>query len=369
MSGSAPRSPVSYGGSPSTASPFTSRAIRGWPSFKARLPRSWSSCCGFTCRPLSSCTALNSPLRTRVSVVIALSRCLLLRHRASEIGWWPIWPVRKDPPYTRCRAGLFRPAKSFAVVGLAGFTIVSIPQEIEIGREENAQVRKQMTQLSDPEVRAYITRIGQRLARAAPGAKYPYSFTVANYREINAFSLPGGPVWINRGVLHAAANESQVAGVLAHEIAHIAQRHAADQMTKAVLARWSLSMLGAMLGNSGGAGAAQVAGALVTNGVFLKFSRDDERDADRVGLQIMTKAGWDPRGMIELFDVLRREANRNPGAVEQFFSTHPSPEDRIAQLRAATTRGRGGVGDTAEFRAVKARVLKMPPPKSQAGVR
>ena len=282
-----------------------------------------------------------------------------------------MWRVRKDPPYTaysrqrvRWRARLFRPAKSaIASVALAGFTIVSVPQEIEIGREENAQVRKQMAQLRDSQVSAYIRRIGSRLARAAPGAKYPYSFTVANYREINAFSLPGGPVWINRGVLHAAGNESQVAGVLAHEIAHIAQRHAADQMTKAVLARWSLGMLGAMLGNAGGAGAAQVAGALVTNGVFLKFSRDDERDADRVGLQIMTKAGWDPRGMIELFDVLRREANRNPDAVEVFFSTHPSPEDRVAELRAATARSRGGTRDTAEFRAAKARVLKLPPPR------
>jgi beta-barrel assembly-enhancing protease len=224
-------------------------------------------------------------------------------------------------------------------------------------------VRKQMAQLRDPQVSAYITRIGKRLAAAAPGAKYPYSFTVANYREINAFSLPGGPVWINRGVLHAAGNESQMAGVLAHEIAHIAQRHAADQMTKAVLAKWSLGMLGAMLGNAGGAGAAQVAGALVTNGVFLKFSRDDEREADQVGLLIMTRAGWDPRGMIELFDVLRREGNRNPGAVDVFFSTHPSPQDRIAQLRAATARSRGGIRDTAEFRAVKAHVLKLPAPR------
>ena len=275
----------------------------------------------------------------------------------------------KSAAHEQWRAGPFGPPRTFAVVALAGFTIVSIPQEIEIGREENAQVRKQMAQLREPQVSTYISRIGRRLAAAAPGAKYPYSFTVANYREINAFSLPGGPVWINRGVLQAAGNESQVAGVLAHEIAHIAQRHAADQMTKAIVARWSLGMLGAMLGNAGGAGTAQVAGALVTNGVFLKFSRDDEREADQVGLQIMTKAGWDPRGMIELFDVLRREANRNPDAVEQFFSTHPSPEDRIAQLRAATTRGRGGVRDTAEFRAVKSRVLKLPVPQSRVGVR
>jgi beta-barrel assembly-enhancing protease len=265
----------------------------------------------------------------------------------------------------RWRAGPFGPARSFAVVALTGFTIVSVSQEIEIGREENAQVRKQITQLRDPQVSAYITRIGKRLAAVAPGAKYPYSFTVANSREINAFALPGGPVWINRGVLQAAGNESQVVGVLAHEIAHIAQRHAADQMTKAVLAKWSLGMLGAMLGNAGGAGAAQVAGALVTNGVFLKFSRDDERDADRVGLQIMRGAGWDPRGMIGLFEVLRREAHRDPGAVEVFFSTHPSPEDRIAQLNAATARSRGGIRDTADFRAMKSRVLKLPPPRSR----
>lgn len=241
---------------------------------------------------------------------------------------------------------------------LAGITLISVPQEIEIGREANAQVRKKTARLRDPQVTAYITRIGQRLAKAAPGAKYPYSFEVADAAEINAFSLPGGPVWINRGVLRAAGNESQVAGVLAHEIAHIAQRHAADQLTKTLLAKWSLGVLGAMLGNAGGAGTAQAAGAMAASGVFLKFSRDDERDADRVGLQIMTKAGWDARGMIELFETLRRESARDPGAVDVFFSTHPSPGDRIAQLTAATARTRAGVRDTAAFRAVRARVAR-----------
>ena len=242
---------------------------------------------------------------------------------------------------------------------LAGFTVLSVPQEIEIGREQNAQVRKRMAEVRDREVTAYVARIGRRLAKAAPGAKYPYSFQVADAADINAFSLPGGPVWINRGVLRAAGNESQVAGVLAHEIAHIAQRHAADQLTKTLLAKWSLGMLGAMLGNAGGAGTAQAAGAMMANGVFLKFSRDDETDADRVGLQIMTSAGWDPRGMIELFETLRREAARDPGAVEVFFSTHPSPQDRIARLRRSAPTSRQAVRDTAEFRAVKARVLKL----------
>jgi predicted Zn-dependent protease len=261
----------------------------------------------------------------------------------------------------------WRPPRPLACsLALAGITLISVPQEIEIGREENAQIRKQTAELRDAQVASYVTRIGQRLAKAAPGAKYPYSFHVADYREINAFSLPGGPVWINRGVLHAAGNESQVAGVLAHEIAHIAQRHAADQLEKTLLARWSLGMLGAMLGNVGGAGTAQAAGAMVANGVFLKFSRDDEREADRVGLQIMTKAGWDGRGMIELFETLRQEAKRDPSAVEVFFSTHPSPQDRIADLTAATSRRRGGVRDSKEFRAVKARVLKLPAPRSMS---
>jgi len=246
----------------------------------------------------------------------------------------------------------------------AAITLVSVQQEIEIGREANAQVRRKTGELRDPEVTTYITRVGQRLARSAPGAKYPYTFSIADYREINAFSLPGGPVWINRGVLHAATNESQVAGVLAHEIAHIAQRHAADQLTKEMLAKWSLGMLGAMLGNAGGAGTAQIAGAVVTNGLFLKFSRDDEREADSVGLRIMTKAGWDPRGMVELFEVLRREEKRDPGAVEAFFSTHPSPQDRIAALTATAARGRGGVRDSAQFRAIKARLARLAPPRA-----
>ncbi|MGE0445138.1 MAG: M48 family metallopeptidase [Vicinamibacterales bacterium] len=251
-------------------------------------------------------------------------------------------------------------------VGLAAITLVSVDEEIAIGRESQQQVRQQMTVLNDAQVTAYVRGLGQRLVRGAPGPKYPYSFTVANYREINAFALPGGPIWINRGVLHAAGNESQVAGVMAHEIAHIAQRHAASQLTNAMLANWGLGLLGAVLGNSGGAGAAQVAAGLLTNGVFLKFSRDDEREADRVGLQILTKAGWDARGMTELFETLRREASRDPAAIETFFSTHPAPADRISRLQADVARNRGGTRDSRQFQAIKARALKLPAARSMS---
>ena len=253
--------------------------------------------------------------------------------------------------------------KLLAIAGVLAITLVSFEDEIAIGRQAHAEVQKQIAPLRDEQTLAYLRGIGQRLVRQAPGPKYPYSFSAADYREINAFALPGGPVWIHRGVLHAATSESQVAGVLAHEIAHIAQRHAADQLTTITLTNWGLGLLGAVLGNSGGAGAAQIAAGLLANGFFLKFSRDDEREADRVGLDIMRRAGWDGRGMVELFDILRRESARDPRSVEVFFSSHPSPQDRIAQLQAEIARRRGGIRDSEQFRQIKARLLRMPAPK------
>ena len=249
------------------------------------------------------------------------------------------------------------------VVPAAAINLISVEQEIAIGKEANANTRKQVPELADADVRAFILSIGARLAKAATGPKYPYSFHVANYRELNAFALPGGPVWINRGVLHAATNESQVAGVLAHEIAHISQRHSAEQMTHAIFANFGLGMLGALLGNTGGATAAQTAAGLGANLWFLKFSRDDEAEADRVGLGILRRAGWDGRGMIELFEVLKQEQGRNPAAAEVFFSSHPAPQDRLKALRAGASRARGGVRNTPKFQAIKARLLKMAPPR------
>ena len=246
------------------------------------------------------------------------------------------------------------------------FTLISVEQEIEMGRRVDGEVRREMPVLKDEEVTAYVRALGRRLAQHAPGPKYPYRFAVVDYREINAFALPGGPIWMHRGLIHAASNEAQVAGVLAHEVAHIAQRHSADQLTKATMANWGLGVLGAFLGNSAGAGAAQMAAGFLTNGVFLKFSRDDEREADRVGLQIMRRAGWNPRGMVELFEVLRREARRDPGSVEIFFSSHPAPQDRINQLQSDIGRTPSGRRDSPEFQKIKARLLRLPPPRALA---
>jgi predicted Zn-dependent protease len=248
-------------------------------------------------------------------------------------------------------------------LALAGLTLISVPDEIELGREADAKVRRELVRVRDAAIVSYVAGVGKRLARSTRGPEYPYSFTVADYREINAFALPGGPIWINRGVLHAATNESQVAGVLAHEIAHVSQRHAATQVMQGAFANWGLGLLGAMLGNVGGANAARTAAGAMTNGAFLKFSRDDEREADRVGLEILTRAGWDARGMVELFEILRREQKRDPSSVETFFSTHPSPQERIEQLQALVRRHPGGRRDSPEFQRVRSRALALPPPR------
>lgn len=261
--------------------------------------------------------------------------------------------------------------KSMAVVlvGLAATgsgvpTLVSVEDEVRIGQEAQRQVQEKVPELVDSRVRSYVQSLGQRLAAQAPGPDYPYSFTIANFEEINAFALPGGPVWINRGAIEAAQTEAQVVSVLAHEVAHVAQRHAAEQLTSAVIANGILGLFGALLGQDGGANAARIAAGLFTQGLFLKFSRDDEREADQVGAQIMHRAGWDPDGMVEFFEVMRVQQGRDPSGVEVFLSTHPSPEGRIEQLRAEVADLPGGRRSSEEFEQIQRRLDRLAPAQS-----
>jgi predicted Zn-dependent protease len=242
--------------------------------------------------------------------------------------------------------------------------LISVTDEIAIGKEAQAKVRKETPQVTDGAVRAYVAGIGRQLAAHARGERYPYTFSVANYREINAFALPGGPVWINRGAMQTAGSESQLAAVVAHEIAHIAQRHSAQQLSSAIVTNLGLTLLGALLGNAGGANAANIAARYVASGAFLKFSRDDEQEADRVGVGIMSRAGWDAHGMIELMESIRAQEKRDPSSVETFFSNHPSPADRVALLARVVPRARSGVRDSAAFRSIRARLRAMPAAKS-----
>ena len=259
-------------------------------------------------------------------------------------------------------AGLAAIGLALAASVAGAVTLISVEQEIDIGRQANAQVKAETPEVTDPALVGYVRELGRQLARRATGPKYPYSYSMANYREINAFALPGGPVWINRGAMQAARSESQLVGVLAHETAHIAERHAADQLTKSMVANGLLALLGAVLGNDGGARSAQIAARFIAGGYMLKFSREDELDADRVGAQIMRRAGWDNRGMLEFMQILRDTQGRDPSNVEVFLSTHPAPAGRITDLGRIVRSG--GRRDSPRFQQMRQRLGRLAPAKS-----
>src|SRR5688572_12478933 len=214
-----------------------------------------------------------------------------------------------------------------------GFNLFSPEQDVEIGRQSAAEVQRQMPVLSDRELEAYVNRIGQKLAANAPGPKFPYEFRVVNASDINAFALPGGPIYLNRGIIDSARNEGEVAGVLAHEIAHVAVRHGTHQASKAYAAQAGLSILGGLLGGRVGqntAGIINAVGGFGLNALFLKFSREAETQADLVGAQMLARSGYTPADMISFFQTL---AKAEPSKKTNFLSSHPAPSDRISRLQ------------------------------------
>jgi predicted Zn-dependent protease len=260
-------------------------------------------------------------------------------------------------------AGLTR-LVAFSVAPVAMLALISVNDEIALGRQAQQQVKSEVPALSDGTVASYVQSLGKRLSSRAAGPKYPYSFTVADYREINAFALPGGPIWVHRGTIAASTNEAQLAGVLAHEVAHVAQRHAADQLTKNLVANGLLGLLGAVLGNDRSARTAQMAAQVLAGGYMLKFSRDDEREADQVGARILRQAGWDAREMITFMETLRREQGRDPNSVEVFLSSHPAPGERAALLRTELRGVTGGRRDSDQFQQIRARLKRLPPARA-----
>src|SRR5438132_8681682 len=213
-----------------------------------------------------------------------------------------------------------------------GFNLFSPQDDVQIGQQSAAEAEQQLPILNDPQVTAYVNSIGQRLAANAGGPQFQYRFRVVNSADINAFALPGGFVYINRGILDNARNEGEVAGVMAHEISHVALRHGTHQASKAYLAQAGISILGGLLGGKVGAGTAEVINAIGgfgLNALFLKYSRDIETQADVRGSQILTASGYTPVDMINFFKTLERV---DPSKKTNFLSDHPAPPDRIARI-------------------------------------
>lgn len=275
----------------------------------------------------------------------------------------PITPLKRATIYSAIVMllfGLFPPATGILEARVdikPGFNTFSPEQDVQIGQEAVREVEKQLPIVSDGQLSEYVNRIGQRLARFAPGHKFPYRFGLINAKDINAFALPGGPVYLHTGILLAANNEAQLAGVLAHEISHIALRHSTNQASKAMLAQAPLSILGGILSGGGLAGElANLGIAFGINSVFLKFSRGAERQADDLGAQIMYDAGYDPRAMAQFFEVIQKESGSR--AVE-FLSSHPNPGNRqrdVSQLIPSLGPARGYETDSPEFQQMKQRV-------------
>src|SRR3989441_3596833 len=189
----------------------------------------------------------------------------------------------------------------------------------------------QLPILHDRQATAYIDALGKQLAAHAPGEKYPYQFKIVNDTAINAFALPGGFVYINRGALEAADTEGQIAGVMAHEIGHVVLRHGTNQMSKAYIAQAPLAVLGGVLGsNSIGGVLAQLGVSFAANSLLLKYSRDAESQADLMGTQILQDSGYDPRAMVDFFEKLQAQSKEK---TSQFFSDHPVPENRISNVQ------------------------------------
>ena len=244
-----------------------------------------------------------------------------------------------------------------------GFNLFSRDQEIQIGRQAAGEAERQLPILRNGAAQDYASRLIERLAAQAPGERWPYQIKVVNASDVNAFALPAGFMYVNRGTIEAARNESELAGVLAHEMAHVAERHGTEQLTKAYGVQAGAGLLAQILaGRDGRLGLPeQLVGSLGLNALMMKFSRDAENEADRVGAQTMARAGYDPMAMATFFDLLQQQRGRNPNAVAQFFSSHPSPANRSANIRRiAQTTGRGPTARTGNLRAVQARLDRYP---------
>jgi len=249
-----------------------------------------------------------------------------------------------------------------------GWNMFSPQQDVEVGQQVSRDAERQVPMLNDSRVDNYLNNLGHRLSAHAPGYKFPYTYKAVNDRGINAFALPGGPVYINRGVIEAADNEAQLAGVMAHETSHVALRHGTNQASKASAAQMPLAILGGMLGsNSTGAVLAQLGAGFAVNSILLKYSRTAESQADIVGTQILYDSGYDARAMAQFFEKI--QAQDKGGHPVEFFSSHPSPDRRTERVNEEVDKlggaRSGSKTNSREFDDIKRYIQSLPAPRGR----
>ena len=261
---------------------------------------------------------------------------------------------------------------AFALVGLSAQTRItpdknsySVADDIKLGQEASAEARMQLPMLNDNRVDDYVEDVGAQLAAAIPAelrhAGFRYTFDVVNQKDINAFALPGGPMFLNRGMMEAAKSEAEMAGVMAHEISHVALRHGTAQATKG-----QKFQIGAVAGQILGAIIGGAAGSVISQGsqfglgaYFMKYGREYERQADLLGAQIMARAGYDPREMANMFKTIQAEGGSGG---PEWLSSHPDPGNRYnAIVKEASMLRVEGNANTGQFQTIRARLGGMSP--------
>ncbi len=227
--------------------------------------------------------------------------------------------------------------------GQKEFSLMSEAQEVQLGREMDPQIKQEMGVYDDAELQRYVSSVGMRLAKASERPNLPWQFTVVDEPAVNAFALPGGYIYVTRGILAFLNDEEQLAGVLGHEIGHVTARHSAQQYTKATSAGVGLTLLSIFVPE-----ARPLQGLVETafGVLFMKHGRDDELQADRLGIEYTAKTGWDPRGVAGMLRTLQRldEASGSRRGVPNFLSTHPAPADRVQKVLAYVEQNPSPVG-------------------------
>jgi predicted Zn-dependent protease len=241
-----------------------------------------------------------------------------------------------------------------------GVNFYSLEKEIALGKQLAQEVERQAKVIDDPVIAEYVSRVGQNIVRNSD-AKVPFTIKVLDTEEVNAFALPGGFFFVNSGLILKAESESELAGVMAHEIAHVAARHGTKQATKGELANiMSIPLI--FMGGWAGYAIRQGAGLAIPMG-FLTFSRAMEREADYLGLQYLYKSGYDPTSFVDFFEKLQSMEKRKPGSLAKVFATHPMNDDRIKaaqnEIQSILAPKPEYVVNTSEFNDVKARLAMM----------
>jgi Zn-dependent protease with chaperone function len=247
-----------------------------------------------------------------------------------------------------------------------GFNLFKVQQEVQLGKENAEQIDQEFPLVTDPQVLRYMNDLGRRLASFAPNnnSEYAWTFKVMNSSDINAFALPGGYIYVNRGAIVAAENEAQIAGVMAHESGHVVMRHGTHEISQALLARAPLAILGGILDQTGSLTAqlAEMGLNLGLNSILLRNSRSAESQADEVGTYILYQAGFDPHAMAQFFEIVEK---KYPEKAIQFFSDHPIPENRIKAVDDEIPQlgpAKPWKTDSPDFVATKERLLTLPAP-------